>query len=71
MRTQQASNTLPQNPAAVVPQASTTRSASDQHGAYNAWTARRRHSIADLVDDQDALADWHRNLARLRAEPKD
>jgi hypothetical protein len=44
---------------------------SEQHSSYSAWTAQRKRTIADLVDDQDALEDWHRNLARLRAGLKD
>ncbi len=31
-----------------------------------AWHARPKKHVADLLDDADALADWHRNLDRLR-----
>ncbi|MER2555380.1 MAG: hypothetical protein ABTQ28_19175 [Thauera sp.] len=30
------------------------------------WQARPRKHVTDLLDDADALADWHRNLDRLR-----
>jgi len=30
------------------------------------WQSRTRKHVADLLDDADALADWHRNLERLR-----
>ena len=33
-----------------------------------AWSTPRKRSIAELADDSDALEDWHRNLARLRAQ---
>lgn len=31
-----------------------------------AWQPRVKKHVADLLDDADALADWHRNLERLR-----
>jgi hypothetical protein len=31
-----------------------------------AWHARPKRHVADLLDDAGALADWHRNLDRLR-----
>lgn len=37
----------------------------------SAWPFPRKRSISDLVNDWDALADWRRNLARLRAEMKE
>ena len=70
MHTHQASITLSPNPAAVATHANMANKQSEQHSAYSAWTAQRKRTIADLVDDQDALADWHRNLARLRADLK-
>ncbi len=70
MRTHQASTTLSPNPAAVATQATMASNEPAQHAGYSAWTAQRKRTIADLVDDQDALADWHRNLARLRADLK-
>jgi hypothetical protein len=70
MRTHQASTTLSPNPAAVATHATMASNESGQHSAYSAWTTQRKRTIAELVDDQDALEDWHRNLARLRAELK-
>ncbi len=32
----------------------------------HAWQPRKKKHVADLLDDADALADWHRNLERLR-----
>lgn len=37
----------------------------DPHTAA-AWQARPKKHVADLLDDAGALADWHRNLDRLR-----
>jgi hypothetical protein len=67
MRTHQASTKLSPNPAAAATHANMASKQSEQHSVYSAWTAQRKRTIADLVDDQDALEDWHRNLARLRA----
>lgn len=39
--------------------------------AYAAWATKPKRTIADLADDQDALSDWRRNLARLRANSTD
>ncbi len=39
--------------------------------AYRPWATKPKRTIADLVDDQDALSDWRRNLARLRASSAD
>lgn len=38
---------------------------------YEAWAPRSKRTIAGLVDDQDALSEWRRNLARLRANHGD
>lgn len=35
------------------------------------WTRKPKRTIADLVDDQEALASWRRNLARLRGCAQD
>jgi len=37
----------------------------DSH-TTGAWQPRAKKHVADLLDDADALADWHRNLERLR-----
>jgi hypothetical protein len=71
MRTHQASTTLSPNPVAVATHTNMASNESGQLSNYSAWTARRKRTIADLVDDQDALEDWHRNLARLRAALED
>ncbi|MBV2264955.1 MAG: hypothetical protein KUL79_15585 [Thauera sp.] len=34
--------------------------------AAQAWSPRAKKHVADLLDDAGALADWHRNLERLR-----
>ena len=34
------------------------------------WKTDARRSVADLLDDHEALDAWHRNLARLRGEPQ-
>ena len=71
MRTHHASTTRSPNPAADASHATMAGTESEQHSTYSAWTTQRKRTIADLVDDRDALEDWHRNLARLRAELKD
>ena len=71
MRTHHASTTRSQNPAAVATHANMAGSPSERHAVYSAWTTQHTRTIADLVDDRGALEDWHRNLARLRAELKD
>ncbi|MDX9885365.1 hypothetical protein [Thauera sp.] len=74
MRTNHASTTRspnPDTPGTVASHANMASNESEQHSSYSAWTAQRKRTIADLVDDQDALEDWHRNLARLRAGLKD
>lgn len=71
MRTHRASTTRSPSPAAIATQANMASNESGQDSAYSAWTTQRKRTIADLVDDQDALADWHRNLARLRADLKE
>jgi len=70
MRTHHASTTRSPNPATIASHATMASNESEQHPAYSAWTTQRKRTIADLVDDQDALEDWHRNLARLRADLK-
>lgn len=44
-----------------------------RHGflTYGSWTTKPKRTIADLADDMDALSDWRRNLARLRASNTD
>ena len=37
----------------------------DRH--YQGARALTKPRIADLIDDGDALTDWHRNMAKLRA----
>jgi hypothetical protein len=37
---------------------------------YRGWKTEARRSVADLLDDQEALDAWHRNLSRLRGEPQ-
>ncbi len=70
MHPHHASTTRSPNPAAVPSHATMASNESEQHSAYRAWTTQRKRTIADLLDDQDALEDWHRNLARLRADLK-
>lgn len=70
MNTHQTSSTQSPKPATVAPHAAMASNEPEQHFPYSAWTTRRKPTIADLIDDPDALADWHRNLARLRADLK-
>ncbi len=71
MHPHHASSTGSPNPATVASQASMAAAQTAPLATYAAWTTRRKPTIAELVDDQDALEDWHRNLARLRAQPQD
>lgn len=68
MQTHQAPSKRSPNPATVAAPPTIASNAPEPHSAYGAWVAPPKRSIADLVDDADALADWHRNLARLRAQ---
>lgn len=44
---------------------------SQQHNSlYNAWAMHPKCNIADLIHDQEALAQWQRNLAQLRQAQK-
>lgn len=70
MRTHHASTTRSSTPATAAAHATMDSTEAAQHSAYSAWTTQRKRTIADLVDDQGALEDWHRNLARLRADLK-
>lgn len=67
MRPNQDSPLHSPNPATVTTHLSVTSNPSKPHSAYDALTNPRKRAIAELINDQDALADWHRNLARLRA----
>jgi hypothetical protein len=57
--------TAPATPTAVHPGLHAARGGSAPH-ATQAWQPRAKKHVADLLDDADALADWHRNLERLR-----
>lgn len=35
---------------------------------YRGWNTEARRSVADLLDDQEALDAWRRNVTRLRGE---
>ncbi len=37
---------------------------------YQGARALTKPRIADLIDDGDALTEWHRNMAKLRARQK-
>lgn len=37
------------------------------HG-YGSLHSKRKASIAELANDHQALEDWHRNMARIRAD---
>lgn len=71
MPTHHASTKRTPTPASVATHAAMTSKASEEYSAYGARMTQRKGTIADLVDDQSALDDWHRNLARLRANSKD
>lgn len=71
MRTHHASTTRSTNPATAAKHAAMASKGSEQYLADGARNAQRKRTIAELLDDESALEDWHRNLARLRADAKD
>jgi len=70
MRTHQASTTPSAKAASLTPPATRTLNANGPLAAsdYSAFAAKRKRTVAALIDDQDALAEWHRNMARLRTD---
>ncbi|MDX9887192.1 hypothetical protein [Thauera sp.] len=47
-----------------------TANASQSSRRYDGSQALSKPRIADLVDDHDALAEWQRNVAKLREQHK-
>ena len=35
---------------------------------HRGWTTEAKRSVADLLDDQEALDAWRRNVTRLRGD---
>lgn len=66
MQTHHASTTRSPNPTGRADPAAAN--VSQSLSGYNASTAQHKRTVAELVDDQDTLAEWHRNMDRLRAD---
>jgi len=45
---------------------SSPRAGNRERGSTSPTCSTTPKHVADLLDDADALADWHRNLERLR-----
>jgi hypothetical protein len=70
MQTHHASTSHPANAASLATHSTPALQAAQPQSDYSAWTTQRKRTVAELVDDQDALAEWHRNVAHLRADVK-
>lgn len=71
MRTHHTPGTHAPDPAALNALSAIPGDGPARYLAHDTSGVRAKRSIADLIDDQDALADWHRNVARLREGLKD
>ena len=71
MQTHPAWTTSALNPKATGTVPSVSGNPPAPHVAQEKQPIQTRRTIADLVDDPDALDDWHRNVEQLRAMFKD